>query len=79
MEIKIRLPRIPSGGLANIVGLLGLLGVVLAVGGLTGNYGWSLLAGGVVATSLAYIAQAHVEAERAATRPTLVAEASRTA
>jgi hypothetical protein len=29
MEIKIRLPRIPSGGLANIVGLLGLLAVVL--------------------------------------------------
>ena len=79
MEIKIRLPRIPSGGLANIVGLLGLLGVVLAVGGLTGNWWWSLLAGGVVATALAYVAQTHVEAEKTTARPTLVAEGARSA
>jgi hypothetical protein len=79
MEIKIRLPRIPSGGLANIVGLLGLLGIVLAIGGLTGNWWWSILSGGVFATALAYVAQTHLEAERAAARPTLVAESSRSA
>lgn len=77
MEIKIRLPRIPSGGLANIVGLLGLLGVVLAVGGLAGNWWWSLLAGGMVATALAYVAQTHVEAEKTTARPTLVTEGAR--
>lgn len=79
MEIKIRLPRIPSGGLANLVGLLGLLGVVLAVGGLTGNWWWSLLAGGMVATALAYVAQTHVEAEKTGARPTLVTEGARSA
>ena len=79
MEIKIRLPRIPAGGLANIVGLVGLLAVVLAIGGLTGNWWWSVLSGGVFATALSYVAQTHVEAERSAGRPTVVAEASRSA
>lgn len=59
MEIKIRLPRIPSGGLSNIVGLLGLLGIVLAVGGLTGNWWWSVLTAGVFGVALAYVAQTH--------------------
>jgi hypothetical protein len=69
VEIKIRLPRIPAGGMANIVGLLGLVGVVLAVGGLTGNWWWSLLTAGLVATGMAYVAQTHIEAERAAAAP----------
>ncbi|GAA4626634.1 hypothetical protein GCM10023196_035660 [Actinoallomurus vinaceus] len=82
MEIKIRLPRIPAGGLANVVGLVGLVAVVLAIGGLTGNWWWSLLSAGVVATALSYVAQTHAEAERAAAgrtagRPVAVAEASR--
>lgn len=77
MEIKIRLPRVPAGGLANVIGLFGLLAVVLAVGGLTGNWWWSLLTGGVFATALAYVAQTHVEAERETARPTLVAESAR--
>jgi xanthosine utilization system XapX-like protein len=79
MEIKIRLPRIPAGGLANIVGLVGLIAVVLAIGGLLHNWWWSVLSGGVFAVALAYVAQTHVEAERAAGRPTVVAEATRAA
>lgn len=79
MEIKIRLPRIPAGDLANIVGLAGLFAVVVAIGGLTGNWWWSVLSGGVFAVALAYVAQTHVEAERAVGRPTVVAEASRAA
>ena len=79
MEIKIRLPRIPSGAFANVIGLLGLLWFAVAVGGLTGNWWWSILVGSVQAVALAYVAQTHVEAEKAESRPTLVAEASRTA
>jgi hypothetical protein len=37
MEIRIAVPRLPQGLVANLVGLLGLLGIALAVGGLTGR------------------------------------------
>lgn len=66
MEIRINVPRIPSGLLSNLVGLAGLLAVVLAVGGLAGNWWWSVLAGGFVAVGLSYIAQTHAAAEAAA-------------
>lgn len=77
MEIRIAVPRLPSGAGANIVGLLGLLGVVLAVGGLAGNWWWSVLVGGVFAVGLSYIAQTHAaaEAEAAPAPPRLVAAA----
>lgn len=56
--IEIRIP-VPRGLLANLVGLLGLLAAVLAVGGLTGNWWWSLLVGGLVTVGLSYVAQTH--------------------
>lgn len=82
MVIKIRLPRVPAGAWTNIVGLLGLVGVVVAIGGLTGNWWWSVLSGGVCAVGLAYVAQTHAEVahpEAAAApggRPTVVNEAA---
>ncbi|MGH3369602.1 MAG: hypothetical protein ACRDPR_06345 [Nocardioidaceae bacterium] len=85
MEINIRLPRVAPGAVSNLVGLLGLLGIVVAVGGLTGNVWWSVLTGGVFAVALAWIAQTQAEvAEQAspakiaavAARPTPVAKAS---
>jgi hypothetical protein len=65
-EIRIPVPRLPSGFLANLVGLLGLIAAVLAVGGLTGNWWWSVLVGGLVAVGLSYVAQLHAAAESAA-------------
>jgi hypothetical protein len=69
MEIRINVPRIPSGLFANLIGLAGLVAVVLAVDGLTGNWWWSVLAGGVVAVGLAYIAQTQAAAEASTAEP----------
>jgi hypothetical protein len=55
--VSFRIPRVPAGLVANILGLLGLIGIALAVGGLTGNWWWSLLTGGMFAVGLSYIAQ----------------------
>jgi hypothetical protein len=66
VEIRIAVPRLPSGLAANLAGLAGLIAMVLAVGGLTGNWWWSLLAGGTVAFGLAFVAQLQAQAESAA-------------
>lgn len=57
MEIRIAVPRLPHGLAMNLLGLAGLVAMVLAVGGLTGNWWWSVLAGGFVAFGLAFLAQ----------------------
>lgn len=62
-EIRIPVPRLPQGFAANLVGLLGLIAAVLAVGGLTGNWWWSVLVGGLVSVGLSYVAQTHAVAE----------------
>jgi len=74
VEIRIAVPRLPSGLAANLIGLLGLIGVALAVGGLAGNWWWSVLVGGVFAVGLSYVAQTHaVAAEADATAPVVAA------
>lgn len=74
-EIRIPVPRLPNGFGANTIGLLGLLAAVLAVGGLTGNWWWSVLVGGLVAVGLSYIAQTHAVAEVEPAKPRLVTAA----
>lgn len=71
-EIRIPVPRLPSGFTANLVGLLGLISAVLAVGGLTGNWWWSVLVGGLVSVGLSYVAQTHAAAEVEPAKPRLV-------
>lgn len=70
-EIRIPVPRLPRGLGANLIGLAGLVAVVLAVGGLTGNGWWSVLLGGLVSVGLSYVAQTHAAAEVPAEKPTL--------
>jgi len=55
MILKIKLPRIDSGLAGNLIGLLGLVLIVLAVGGLTNNWWWSALTAGLSAVFIAYL------------------------
>ena len=73
MRITITVPRIPAGAWSNIVGVLGLLAAVVAVGGLAGIW-WAVLAGGVVAVALSALAQAQ---DSAKARPTVVAASAK--
>lgn len=56
MIVSFRLPRVSLGAVSNLVGLLGLVAVAVAVGGLTGTWWWSCLVGGVFAVVLAVLA-----------------------
>lgn len=53
--VKIPVPRFDTGLVSNMIGLLGALLVIVSVGGLTGNYWWSVLVGGLISTTLSYL------------------------
>ncbi|MFI9558862.1 hypothetical protein [Nonomuraea endophytica] len=82
MVIRIRLPRPSPGALSNLAGVLGLAAVAVAIGGLTGNWWWSVLVGGAFAVGLAYMAALHASAEEVpaeelgAARPARVTKAA---
>lgn len=78
-ELRIRVPQPPAGLLGNLLGLAGLIAVAVAVGGLTGNWWWSALTGGVFAVALSWIAATHADAvpapvEQPRPRPVAVAK-----
>lgn len=47
---------------SNLIGLAGLLALVVFVGGVTGNWWWSLGVAGAIAVGLAWVAQTHAQA-----------------
>lgn len=63
--VTIRIPAPPRGLLSNLLGVLGLVSVTLAVGGLTHNGWWSALLGGAFAVGLSYVAQLNAAARSA--------------
>lgn len=65
--VTIKIPALPRGMFSNLLGLVGLVAVVVSVGGLTGNWWWSMLAAGVVSVGLSYIA--HMNAAQAQEQP----------
>lgn len=79
-EIRFRVPRVPPGLYANLLGLAGLVMVAVAVGALTGNWWWSGLAGGVFAVALSWMAStdepAAAGAEASNVRPIVPAPAT---
>jgi hypothetical protein len=77
VEIRIAVPRVPAGLIANLLGLLGLVAFALAVGGLTHQWWWSVLVGGVFAVGLSYVAQTQAaSAEAVPAAPVLAVDAT---
>jgi hypothetical protein len=64
MIVSFRLPKVSLGGVSNLVGLLGLVAIAVAVGGLTGVWWWSVLVGGVEALGVAYLAGISAQASQ---------------
>jgi hypothetical protein len=54
--------------MSNLVGLLGLIGIVVAIGALT-SWPWALLAAGVFAVALSALASAQQHTAAATVRP----------
>jgi uncharacterized membrane protein len=55
----------PSGELmGNLIGVLGLAAIVAAIGGLTGNWWWSVLAAGAIGVLLSYVSYAWAATQR---------------
>lgn len=52
--VRVPVPKLSAGLLSNTLGLLGLLLIVVAIGGLTNIY-WALLAAGVEGVLLSYL------------------------
>lgn len=64
--VRFRVPRIPPGLGANLLGLAGLIGFAVTVGALAGNWWWSAGVGSVIAVGLSWIASADEPATAAA-------------
>lgn len=54
--MTVRIPVPSANAVTNLLGVLGLVAVVVAIGGLAGVW-WALLAAGVVAVTLSVLAQ----------------------
>ncbi|MFI6162252.1 hypothetical protein ACIA59_20200 [Micromonospora haikouensis] len=63
MRITVSIPSVQAPTLvSNLLGVAGLLGLVVAVGALAGNWWWSVLLGSLAAVGLAWVAHTHAQA-----------------
>lgn len=62
----IRIPALSSQMQSNLLGLAGLLGVAIALGGVSGNWWVTMLAASAMMVGLSYVSQLHIRAAAAA-------------
>lgn len=74
-EVRFRVPSVPPGLLANLLGLAGLIGFAVTVGALAGSWWWSVGVGSVFAVGLSWLAGTAEPAARDNVRPLTVAAA----
>ena len=58
--VKLNIPVPSSMLVVNILGVLGLVGLTVSAGALSGSWWWSLLTGSVILIVLAVIASSHL-------------------
>lgn len=63
ITLKFRVPAPSSMLLANLLGVLSLLGIAVAVGGITHSFWWALLAASVEGFALAAVATMRIDDE----------------
>jgi hypothetical protein len=63
--IRVRVPRLPAGLGANLLGLAGLIGFAVTVGALAGTWWWSVGVGSVFAVGLSWLASSEQPATAA--------------
>ena len=69
ITLKLRVPAPSSMLLINLLGLFGLVGVAVAVGGLTHNGWWSLVVASVEAILMSVVAAMNAEPAQADEEP----------
>lgn len=62
MWIRVRVPTVSRAAVSNVLGILGLAGIVAATGGLTGNPWWAVLVAGVMLVGVSYASYTHAAA-----------------
>lgn len=58
----IRVPTVSRAMVSNLLGILGLAGIVVATGGLTGNPWWATLVGSLFLVGISYASYTHAAA-----------------
>jgi amino acid transporter len=79
VKFQFKVPVPSSILVANLLGILGLIGLTVAVGALAGSWWWSVLTGSVIMIGLSMVAASHistVQADRPAAAPTPMARAA---
>lgn len=68
ITVSIPTPQLPML-VSNLLGLASLVGLVVSIGALAGNWWWSGLSGSLVGLGLAWVAMSHAQAAATAAEP----------